>query len=129
MSSVTSCVGGGLFICFTCLHVPYSTVTINNTRLLCYDSTGTGCCGSSTACRLVYSTERGMFGACQAVSSTIASCRLKQKHQQPQQQQHRDIVNYVEHWLGRRHEQHMHMLQCVMCCLCNALLAKPELLE
>jgi hypothetical protein len=27
MSSVTSCVGGGLFICFTCLHVPYSTVT------------------------------------------------------------------------------------------------------
>jgi hypothetical protein len=23
----TSCVGGGLFICFTCLHVPYSTVT------------------------------------------------------------------------------------------------------
>jgi hypothetical protein len=28
MSSVTSCVGGGLFICFTCLHVPYSTVTL-----------------------------------------------------------------------------------------------------
>jgi hypothetical protein len=27
MSSVTSCVSGGLFICFTCLHVPYSTVT------------------------------------------------------------------------------------------------------
>jgi hypothetical protein len=29
MSSVTSCVGGGLFICFTCLHVPYSTVTLH----------------------------------------------------------------------------------------------------
>jgi hypothetical protein len=29
MSSVTSCVGGGLFICFTCLHVPYRTVTVN----------------------------------------------------------------------------------------------------
>jgi hypothetical protein len=28
MSSVTSCVDGGLFICFTCLHVPYSTVTL-----------------------------------------------------------------------------------------------------
>jgi hypothetical protein len=28
MSSVTSCVGGGLFICFTCLHVPYSTVNL-----------------------------------------------------------------------------------------------------
>jgi hypothetical protein len=30
MSSVTSCVGGGLFICFTCLHctVPYSAVTL-----------------------------------------------------------------------------------------------------
>jgi hypothetical protein len=28
MSSVTSCVGGGLFTCFTCLHVPYSTVTL-----------------------------------------------------------------------------------------------------
>jgi hypothetical protein len=28
MSSVTSCVGGGLFICFTFLHVPYSTVTL-----------------------------------------------------------------------------------------------------
>jgi hypothetical protein len=28
MSSVTTCVGGGLFICFTCLHVPYSTVTL-----------------------------------------------------------------------------------------------------
>jgi energy-converting hydrogenase Eha subunit C len=28
MSSVTSCVGGGVFICFTCLHVPYSTVTL-----------------------------------------------------------------------------------------------------
>jgi hypothetical protein len=28
MSSVTSCVGGGLYICFTCLHVPYSTVTL-----------------------------------------------------------------------------------------------------
>jgi hypothetical protein len=28
MSSVASCVGGGLFICFTCLHVPYSTVTL-----------------------------------------------------------------------------------------------------
>jgi hypothetical protein len=27
MSSVTSGVGGGLFDCFTCLHVPYSTVT------------------------------------------------------------------------------------------------------
>jgi hypothetical protein len=27
MSSVTSCVGGGLFFCFTCLHAPYSTVT------------------------------------------------------------------------------------------------------
>jgi hypothetical protein len=26
MSSVTSCVRRGLFICFTCLHVPYSTV-------------------------------------------------------------------------------------------------------
>jgi hypothetical protein len=31
MSSVTSCVGGGLFICFTCLHVPYSTVTLLHT--------------------------------------------------------------------------------------------------
>jgi hypothetical protein len=30
MRGVTSCVGGGLFmfICFTCLHVPYSTVTL-----------------------------------------------------------------------------------------------------
>jgi hypothetical protein len=28
MSSVTSCVGGGWFLCFTCLHVPYSTVTL-----------------------------------------------------------------------------------------------------
>jgi hypothetical protein len=28
VSSVTSCVGGGLFICFTYLHVPYSTVTL-----------------------------------------------------------------------------------------------------
>jgi hypothetical protein len=28
MSSVTSCLGWGLFICFTCLHVPYSTVTL-----------------------------------------------------------------------------------------------------
>jgi hypothetical protein len=28
MSSVTSGVGGGLFLCFTCLHVPYSTVTL-----------------------------------------------------------------------------------------------------
>jgi hypothetical protein len=27
MSSVTSCVGGGWFLCFTCLHVSYSTVT------------------------------------------------------------------------------------------------------
>jgi hypothetical protein len=28
MSSVTCCVGGGLFICFTCLHVPCITVTL-----------------------------------------------------------------------------------------------------
>jgi hypothetical protein len=28
MSSVTSCVGGGLFICCPCLHVPYSTVIL-----------------------------------------------------------------------------------------------------
>jgi hypothetical protein len=28
MSSVTSCVSGGLFICFTCLHVPYNTATL-----------------------------------------------------------------------------------------------------
>jgi hypothetical protein len=31
MSSVTSCVGGGWFLCFTCLHVPYSTVTLITT--------------------------------------------------------------------------------------------------
>jgi hypothetical protein len=40
MSSVTSCVGGGLFICFTCLHVPYSTVTlIISCKALCQQLT------------------------------------------------------------------------------------------
>jgi hypothetical protein len=33
MGSVTRCVGGGLFICFTFLHVPYSTVTLTTTGL------------------------------------------------------------------------------------------------
>jgi hypothetical protein len=44
MSSVTSCVGGGLFICFTCLHVPYSTVTVTTIELsrrrCCSESAG-----------------------------------------------------------------------------------------
>jgi hypothetical protein len=35
MSSVTSCVGGGLFICFTCLHVPCSTATMQALQRLC----------------------------------------------------------------------------------------------
>jgi hypothetical protein len=33
MGSATRCVGGGLFICFTCLHVPYSTVTLITWKL------------------------------------------------------------------------------------------------
>jgi hypothetical protein len=38
MSSVTSCVGGGLFICFTCLHVPYSSTSAAQVSNI--DSTG-----------------------------------------------------------------------------------------
>jgi hypothetical protein len=54
MRSVTSCVGGGWFLCFTCLHVPYSTVTLITVLLAAVDLALITLAIQHTPCGIVY---------------------------------------------------------------------------